>query len=63
MSFALQALCARFIAENGKTLEKTAMNVPQELDSRVALLKLRSLGYEIDALSDDQKNYLAGWEA
>lgn len=63
MSFALQALCARYIAENGKNLPKTAMNVPAELDKRVALLKLHSLGREIDALSDDQKSYLAGWEA
>lgn len=63
MSFALQALCARYIAENGKNLPKTAMNVPAALDSRVAQLKLASWGYAIDALSDDQKSYLAGWEA
>lgn len=63
MSFALQALCARYIAEQGASLPHTAMPVPEALDKRVALLKLKSWGREIDVLTPEQEAYLAGWEA
>ena len=31
---------------------------PRELDEKVAEIKLKSMGYEIDTLSDKQKEYL-----
>lgn len=57
-SFALQLLTARYIADNYRTLEKRVYNVPEELDKRVAQLKLISMGVAIDQLTQEQINYL-----
>lgn len=57
-SFALQLLTARYIADNYRTLEKRVYNVPEELDKRVAQLKLSSMGVAIDQLTQEQINYL-----
>ena len=50
-SFALQLLTARYIAGNYKSLENRVYNVPEELDMRVAQLKLESMGVSIDKSS------------
>jgi S-adenosylhomocysteine hydrolase len=34
---------------------------PDELDKRVAKLKLESMGIKIDRLTPEQEEYLAGW--
>ena len=36
-------------------------SVPDELDKRVAKLKLESMGIKIDRLTPEQEDYLAGW--
>jgi adenosylhomocysteinase len=36
--------------------------VPQEIDREVGRLKLSSMGIEIDTLTQEQKEYLGGWE-
>ena len=59
MSFALQAKCLEYVALNGKSLENKVYQVPAEIDSEVARLKLASMGADIDTLSDEQKAYLA----
>jgi adenosylhomocysteinase len=61
MSFADQALSAEFMVKNAKTLEKRVYKVPDELDKRVAKLKLESMGIKIDRLTPEQEEYLAGW--
>jgi len=61
MSFANQALGAEFMVKNHKSLEKKVYTVPQELDKRVAKLKLESMGIKIDRLTPEQEEYLAGW--
>src|SRR5690242_1029452 len=61
MSFADQALSCEFMVKNYKDLEKTVYKVPDELDKRVARLKLESLGIKIDRLTPEQEEYLAGW--
>lgn len=61
MSFALQALAARHILINGEKLSPGVYVVPEEIDRRVADLKLKSLGIEIDRLSDEQFAYLNSW--
>lgn len=60
MSFAVQALSARYIAEHGKELEKHLYQVPAELDQQVASWKLKTLGVSIDTLTDGQIEYLNG---
>jgi adenosylhomocysteinase len=62
MSFANQALCAEFIVKNYKTFEKKVYSVPGEIDRKIANLKLRAMGIKIDALTEEQKNYLESWE-
>jgi len=61
MSFADQALSVDYIVKNFKTLEKRVYKVPEELDKRVARLKLESIGVKIDRLTPEQEEYLAGW--
>jgi adenosylhomocysteinase len=62
MSFANQALCAEYMAKNAKTLERRVYDVPDEIDSEVARLKLNAMGIEIDTLTAEQQRYLSSWE-
>lgn len=59
MSFANQALCAEFLAKN--KLQPKVHDVPDEIDSRVAKLKLEAMGISNDQLSDEQRKYLTSW--
>jgi adenosylhomocysteinase len=61
MSFANQALCAEHIAK-AATMSPKVYSVPKEIDEKVAELKLKSMGIEIDELTPEQKKYLAAWE-
>jgi adenosylhomocysteinase len=58
MSFAIQALSARYIKENTGSLVNKLYPVPGEIDCRVAALKLKSLGIVIDCLTEEQEAYL-----
>ena len=62
MSFANQALCVKYLVEKGKMKPKV-YSVPKKIDELVASLKLRAIGVEIDELTEEQKRYLATWEA
>jgi adenosylhomocysteinase len=61
MSFANQALAVRYIVKNRSTLEKRVYNVPKEIDTHIAELKLKSMGIEIDSLTEEQMKYLKSW--
>ncbi len=61
MSFANQALSAEYLIQSHSKLEPKVYSVPLELDSRVARLKLESMGCRIDRLTPEQEEYLAGW--
>ena len=58
MSFAIQALCAKYIAENRGRLPVEVIPVPKEIDNEVAMIKLDSMGIEIDRISPAQRKYL-----
>lgn len=58
MSFALQAECARRMAECGRDLKPDLYSVPADIDKTVATRKLTALGVSIDVLSEEQKAYL-----
>jgi adenosylhomocysteinase len=62
MSFANQALSAEFMKKNYKKLENKVYRVPENIDRRIAELKLTSMGIAIDKLTAEQKKYLASWE-
>ncbi len=58
LSFAMQALASAYLLEKGKTLENKVYTLPYELDLRIASIKLASMGYKIDTLTEEQKKYL-----
>jgi adenosylhomocysteinase len=62
LSFSLQALSARYIAEHGGDLAPGVHPVPEEIDERVARMKLDALGLCIDELTAVQKDYLEAWD-
>ena len=62
MSFANQALSAEYMVKNTNQLEKRVYPVPKAIDQEIAQIKLQAMGIEIDALTDEQKKYLASWE-
>ncbi|ACV24708.1 adenosylhomocysteinase [Methanocaldococcus fervens] len=61
MSFANQALAAEYILKNHDKLEPRVYNIPYEQDLMIASLKLKSMGIEIDELTEEQKRYLEDW--
>jgi adenosylhomocysteinase len=61
MSFANQALNVEYLVKN-KGLEKRVYCVPKQIDELVANLKLKSIGTNIDTLTEKQKKYLATWD-
>ena len=62
MSFANQALAAKWINENHKSLENIVYKLPKEVDQEIAKKKLFLMGGELQDLSDEQKDYLSSWE-
>lgn len=62
MSFANQAFGAEFIAKYHKDMTNDVINLPVELDEKIASLKLKALKIGIDKLTPDQKKYMSSWE-
>lgn len=58
MSFAIQALSARFLALNRGRLAADVVAVPKDIDEAVARRKLKAMGVGIDTLSRAQADYL-----
>jgi adenosylhomocysteinase len=62
MSFSNQALAAEFLMKNADNLEVKIHTLPSEIDERVAGIKLESLGGGLEVLTQDQRDYLSGWQ-
>ncbi|MCI1692271.1 adenosylhomocysteinase [Aneurinibacillus aneurinilyticus] len=62
MTFALQAISLAYVNEKYEEIGARVLNVPYELDERVARLKLEALGLGIDILTEEQKAYLESWK-
>ena len=62
MSFANQALSAKFLLENRGKLENRVYKIPEEIDRHIASLKLKTLGVEIDTLTQEQIKYLNSYK-
>ena len=58
MSFAIQALSAKYLVENEGKLTEKLIDVPREVDLEVANRKLKFLGITIDRLTPEQEDYL-----
>ena len=62
MSFANQALGIEFLVKNKGKLENKLYTLPYEVDEKIAKLKLKSMGIEIDTLTKEQQEYLNSWK-
>lgn len=62
MSFANQAMAAEFLVSFSDNLKKKVYKVPELIDKKIALLKLRTMGINIDTLTPEQKEYLDSWK-
>ncbi|WP_373468897.1 adenosylhomocysteinase [Acidianus infernus] len=62
LSFSNQALSVEYIYNNRDKLEIKVYNVPQEIDEKVALLKLKGMGIEIEQMTEEQKEYMKQWK-
>ena len=60
LSFANQALAAEYLVRNKLAVD--VYKLPNELDREVARLKLRTMGIEIEELSEEQRRYITSWE-
>jgi adenosylhomocysteinase len=61
MSFANQLLAVEHLVKHHDSLEKRVYPVPEELDKKIARMKLESMGVKIDRLTPEQEQYLASW--
>ena len=62
MSFAVQALSLKWLAEHRDELVKKVYNVPDFIDDEIGRYKLKAMQIEIDRLTPEQEEYLAGWQ-
>jgi adenosylhomocysteinase len=60
-SFGIQAVCVRELVERGEEYAAGVHDVPDDLDREVAEIKLDAEGVAIDALTDEQDEYLNSW--
>ncbi|BAD40682.1 adenosylhomocysteinase [Symbiobacterium thermophilum] len=62
LSFGVQLLTHLWLVENRGRLENRVIEVPPEIDTRVAETRLRALGVEIDRLTPEQERYIRSWQ-
>ncbi|MGC9307523.1 MAG: adenosylhomocysteinase [Thermoplasmatota archaeon] len=61
MSFANQALVARWLTKEGAMLDCQVCPVPDDIDREVARRKLETMNVAIDTLTDEQRSYMEDW--
>jgi adenosylhomocysteinase len=62
MSFANQAMAVEFIVSFAKDFQKKVYKVPELIDNKIAMLKLKTMAINIDKLTAEQKDYLESWQ-
>lgn len=62
MSFSNQALAAEYLISNQDELEPKIYTLPSEIDDEVAKIKLSHLGGGLEVLTQEQIDYLSGWQ-
>ncbi|MBA7550292.1 S-inosyl-L-homocysteine hydrolase [subsurface metagenome] len=53
---------SEYIVKNKDSLKPGMIDVPVYIDDRVGFLKLQAMGVEIDKLTEEQYNYIHGYE-
>lgn len=62
MSFSNQAMAVEYLIDNRDSLEPMIYTLPEEIDHRVAAIKLAHMGGGLEQLTEEQRAYLAGWQ-
>ncbi len=62
MSFTNQALAAEWLVTRRGELEPAIYTLPAEIDRVVSSIKLARLGGGLEELTDEQREYLSGWQ-
>jgi adenosylhomocysteinase len=62
MSFAGQAMAAKYLVDHKGELENRVYTIPSEVDQEIASIKLAAMGIQIDTLTEEQAAYLDSWE-
>jgi adenosylhomocysteinase len=62
MSFANQSLACEYLVRHHGSLKNEVVRMPENIDREIAALKLATMGYRIDELTDQQKQYLSSWD-
>ncbi len=58
LSFAVQFFSALYVLEHHEELKKQVYLMPDEINTRIAEMKLKSIGVTIDKLTEEQRAYL-----
>ncbi len=61
LSFASQFNAMIWLAKNGKGLKAAVYEFPKELDKETALMKLQTMGIDIDEWTEEQKRYATAY--
>jgi len=61
-SFCGQALAVEYCVKNRGKMPVDVIQLPEEIDDRIAKLQLEAMEIEIDELTEEQKKYLSSWE-
>jgi adenosylhomocysteinase len=61
LTFAIQALCAHYLANNHEGMSPAVHLLPEEIDDEVARIKLDTVSMGVDALTPDQEEFLLSW--
>lgn len=62
LSFAIQYLVMLWLNREGKDLPNSVLDVPKEIERKVAEIKLKSMRINWDSLTEEQEKYLKSWE-
>ncbi|MHA1917840.1 MAG: adenosylhomocysteinase [Candidatus Ranarchaeia archaeon] len=64
LSFSVQSLSVEWLAKNRQQIEGKVevIDVPEDIDDAVAKLKLKSLGLDLEILTEKQVKYLNDWK-
>ena len=63
MSFSVQALSLKWLAEHKGELVRKVYAIPDSIDEEIGWAKLAAMGLSTDVLTPEQEAYLAGWSA
>ncbi len=61
MSFAVQALSLKWMADHKDEVVTKVYNVPDSIDDEIGRYKLAAMNLQIDTLTKEQEEYLTGW--